>query len=261
MLMSISRIALTRHPSRTDDRPQQVARLLGIELRNPDLLRLALTHRSFLNEQGVDQVQAVHDSNERLEFLGDSVLGMVTAEFLYERYPQLPEGRLTAYRTALVRTETLARWARRFGLDELLYLGRGEVGVDGEIRDRILAGAFEAVIAAIYLDRGIRVTRRFLRDLLVEDAERTISIGQETNYKGRLQELVQERERVTPAYRTVEVTGPAHDRTFTVEVVVHGRSIGVGTGSSKRAAQQEAAQRALIQLAAEGMTEDHDRPL
>lgn len=259
--MATSDTALANETEQPDDRPQRAARNLGIEIRNYDLLRLALTHRSLLNELEIDQIEAIHQSNERLEFLGDAVLGMITAEFLYQRYPQLPEGRLTAYRTALVRTETLARWARRFGLDELLYLGRGEVGADGEVRDRILAGAFEAVIAAIYLDRGMRVTKRFLRDLLREDAEETIIIGQETNYKGRLQELVQEHKRVTPLYRTVEVSGPAHDRLFTVEVVVNGRSIGVGTGSSKRAAQQEAAQRALLSLAAEGITDEHGGPL
>jgi ribonuclease-3 len=132
---------------------------------------------------------------------------------------------------------------------------------EGEIRDRILAGAFEAVIAAIYLDRGIRVTRQFLYHLLKEDAEAIISVGQETNYKGRLQELTQERQRVTPAYNTLSVEGPAHDRNFTVEVIISGRQFGVGTGSSKRAAQQEAAQSALNRLAAEGTTEVDERPL
>lgn len=250
-------------PARDDEdqRPRRAADLLGIEVRNLDLLRLALVHRSYLNEQGVDQIQAVRDSNERLEFLGDSVLGMITAEFLYQRFPLHSEGLLTAYRTALVRTETLARWARRFGLDELIYLGRGEMTAEGDIRDRILAGVFEAVIAAIYLDRGIRVTRRFLRGLLRRDAAEIISLGQEINYKGRLQELIQDRERVTPVYRTVAVSGPAHERTFTVEVVARGTQLGMGSGTSKRAAQQDAAQNALERLAAEGVTEGHERSL
>ncbi|HET9017533.1 MAG TPA: ribonuclease III [Thermomicrobiaceae bacterium] len=257
--MASSRATTSPRAIPPDERPARAAERLGIDFHNESQLRLALTHRSYLNELGVDQVQAVHDSNERLEFLGDSVLGMITAQFLYEQFPQLPEGRLTAYRTALVRTETLARWARAFGLDELLYLGRGETGDDGEVRDRILAGAFEAIIAAMYLDRGIRVTRHFLRDLLREDAAETISLGQETNYKGRLQELIQERSRVTPSYHTIAVSGPAHERTFTVEVLVGTQRLGVGTGSSKRAAQQEAAQRALLHLAEEGITEDHER--
>lgn len=244
-----------------DDRPQRAVAALGLEIRDLSLLRLALTHRSYLNEQEIGHIEAVRDSNERLEFLGDSVLGMITAEFLYKRFPDMAEGTLTAYRTALVRTETLAAWARRFDVDELLYLGRGEMTSEGEIRDRILAGAFESIIAAIYLDRGIRATRRFLYQLLQEDADRVISLGQETNYKGRLQELTQDRHRVTPIYNTLSVEGPAHERTFTIEVIVDGSPLGVGTGSSKRAAQQEAAQRALLRLAAEGVTEDDERPL
>ncbi|HEX3721585.1 MAG TPA: ribonuclease III [Nitrolancea sp.] len=235
-----------------DQRAQRARDLLGVPIEDLGLLRLALTHRSYLNEQGIEPPQAMHYSNERLEFLGDSILGMITAEALYQRYPDLPEGSLTAYRTALVRTETLATWARQFELDALLYLGRGESADDGDIRDRILAGAFEAVIAAIYLDRGLSATRSFLTMLLDEDAEEIITLGQETNYKGRLQELIQERKRVTPSYNTVSVEGPAHERIFTVEVVSDGQSLGIGTGSSKRTAQQMAAQRALITLAAEG---------
>jgi len=243
-----------------DDRRAETARRsLGVSIDDLSLLRLALTHRSYLNEQGIEAPQAVHYSNERLEFLGDSILGMLTAEALYLRFPDLPEGSLTAYRTALVRTETLAGWARRFELDALLYLGRGESAETGEIRDRILAGAFEAVTAAIFLDQGLETTRHFLGALLDEDAEAIISLGQETNYKGRLQELIQEQKRVTPSYRTVSIEGPAHERIFTVEVVSAGETIGVGTGSSKRIAQQMAAQRALIALTAEG--DDDERPL
>ena len=241
-----------------ETRLERAAQRLGIAFRNPEQLRLALTHRSYLNEQSPES--AINEPNERLEFLGDSVLGMLAAEFLFKRFPELPEGQLTAYRTALVRTETLASWARRFGLDELLYLGRGEQ-TDGEIRERILAGAFEAVIAAIYLDRGMRVTRRFLWGLLQADADRIIQAGRETNYKGRLQELTQERERITPSYRTVAVEGPAHERTFTVEVMLDGRPVGTGTGSSKRAAEQRAAKHALIRLGEEGITGDDERPL
>ncbi len=242
-----------------DQRATLARRSLDVPIADLGLLRLALTHRSYLNEQGIEPLQAVHYSNERLEFLGDSILGMLTAEALYLRFPDLPEGSLTAYRTALVRTETLAGWARRFGLDALLYLGRGESAETGEIRDRILAGAFEAVTAAIFLDQGLETTREFLGTLLDEDAEAIISLGQETNYKGRLQELIQEQKQVTPSYRTVSIEGPAHERIFTVEVVSAGETLGVGTGSSKRIAQQMAAQRALIALVAEG--DDDERPL
>lgn len=234
-----------------NERVSGAARSLGIEFRQPELLRLALVHRSYLNELGLEGEDAVPNSNERLEFLGDAVLGMITAEFLYQEFPELPEGQLTAYRTALVRTETLATWARRFQLDHFLYLGRGEMVNDGEVRERILAGVFEAVIAAIYLDLGLDTARGFLRRLLRRDAEAIISAGQETNYKGRLQELIQDRERITPTYQTLTVSGPAHDRIFEVEVLVRERRIGVGRGSSKRAAQQEAARRALSRLTEE----------
>jgi ribonuclease III len=225
-----------------------VAELLQVEFPRFELLRLALVHRSFLNELGLESDEAVADSNERLEFLGDAVLGMITAEFLYQEFPDLPEGQLTAYRTALVRTETLAEWARRFHLDKHLYLGRGELMHDGEVRDRILAGAFEAVIAAVYLELGLDRARLFLRTLLEEDSAAFISAGQETNYKGRLQELIQDRRRLTPTYETLSVSGPAHDRWFEVEVLVDNRRIGVGSGRSKRTAQQEAARAALEHL-------------
>ncbi|MFN3337725.1 MAG: ribonuclease III, partial [Thermomicrobium sp.] len=189
-----------------------------------------------------------------LEFLGDAVLELVVSEFLYRRFPNASEGELTAYRAALVRTPTLARWARRLGLESLLYLGRGEEPRPGRpVRERILAGAFEAVLAAIYLDRGLRAARAFLQRLLVEEAEGLIVLGQDENYKGRLQELTQERLHITPVYRTIAVTGPAHQRTFTAEVLIGERPYGVGHGPSKRAAEQEAARRALERLRAEGI--------
>jgi ribonuclease-3 len=237
-----------------DERVVQAMEALGIAFRRPDLLRQALTHLSYVYERSRSTQAAVEEANERLEFLGDAVLELLVSEFLYRRFPTASEGELTAYRAALVRTPTLARWARRFRLDEFLYLGRGEVPRPGRpVRERILAGAFEAVLGALYLDRGIRVVRRFLHRLLLEEAEGLIAIGQNENYKGRLQELIQDRLRVTPVYRTIAVTGPAHQRTFTAEVLIGERPYGVGHGTSKRAAEQEAARRALERLRAEGI--------
>jgi len=232
----------------------QAMEALGIAFRRPDLLRQALTHLSYVYERSRSTQAAVEEANERLEFLGDAVLELLVSEFLYRRFPTASEGELTAFRAALVRTPTLARWARRFRLDEFLYLGRGEVPRPGRpVRERILAGAFEAVLGALYLDRGIRVVRRFLHRLLLEEAEGLIAIGQNENYKGRLQELIQDRLRITPVYRTIAVTGPAHQRTFTAEVLIGERPYGVGHGPSKRAAEQEAARRALERLRAEGI--------
>ncbi len=237
-----------------DERVVQAMEALGIAFRRPDLLRQALTHLSYVYERSRSTQAAVEEANERLEFLGDAVLELLVSEFLYRRFPTASEGELTAYRAALVRTPTLARWARRFRLDEFLYLGRSEVPRPGQpVRERILAGAFEAVLGALYLDRGIRVVRRFLHRLLLEEAEGLIAIGQNENYKGRLQELIQDRLRITPVYRTIAVTGPAHQRTFTAEVLIGERPYGVGHGPSKRAAEQEAARRALERLRAEGI--------
>jgi ribonuclease-3 len=237
-----------------DERVMQAMEALGIAFRRPHLLRQALTHLSYVYERSRSTQAAVEEANERLEFLGDAVLELLVSEFLYRRFPTASEGELTAYRAALVRTPTLARWAHRFRLDEFLYLGRSEVPRPGRpVRERILAGAFEAVLGALYLDRGIRVVRRFLHRLLLEEAEGLIAIGQNENYKGRLQELIQDRLRITPVYRTIAVTGPAHQRTFTAEVLIGERPYGVGHGPSKRAAEQEAARRALERLRAEGI--------
>jgi ribonuclease-3 len=239
----------------TDDRPEDAMQELGISFRRPELLRLALVHRSWLNERGAELPTTIARSNERLELLGDAVVGFIVAEYLYRRYPRLSEGSLTSYRASLVRTETLAEWARQFRLHELVYIARGELGPDGEVRPRLLAGVFEAVLGAIYLDRGMRQAKRFMRELLDSDSERFVGINRETNYKGRLQELVQNRERVTPVYRTITQSGPAHDRYFVVEVVVRGRMLGTGSGPNKRTAEQEAARDALERLAAEGIVE------
>lgn len=237
-----------------DERLERAMESIGVVFRRPDLLRQALTHLSFVHERGRSRRAAISEANERLEFLGDAVLELLVSEYLYRRFPDASEGELTAYRAALVRTPTLARWARRLGLEQSLYLGRGEEPRPGRsVRDRILAGAFEAVLAAIYLDRGLRAVRRFLHRLLSEEAEGLIALGQDENFKGRLQELIQERLHVTPVYRTIAVTGPAHQRTFTAEVLVGERSLGVGHGPSKRAAEQEAARRALEKLRAEGI--------
>ncbi len=237
-----------------DERLEQAMASLGIRFRHPHLLRQALTHLSYVHERSRSLRTAVEEANERLEFLGDAVLELVVSEFLYRRFPNASEGELTAYRAALVRTPTLARWARRLGLESLLYLGRGEEPRPGRpVRERILAGAFEAVLAAIYLDRGIRATRAFLQRLLMEEADGLITVGQDENYKGRLQELTQERLHITPVYRTIAVTGPAHQRTFTAEVLIGERPYGVGHGPSKRAAEQEAARRALERLRMEGI--------
>ncbi len=233
-----------------DDKPARLAAALGLRFRDLDLLRLALTHRSVLHVWVPPGVlpPAPQRHNERLEFLGDALLGAIAAEYLYVRYPDADEGMLTARRVALVRAETLVRWARQIDLGAYLYLGTGE-RVSVGARDRMLAGAFEAVVGAIALDQGQRAAKRFLRPFLAREVETSLVGASSANPKGRLQELLQERYRMSPAYRTLATEGPAHARSFTVEVALNNRPLGVGVGGSKREAQQAAAAAALALLA------------
>jgi ribonuclease-3 len=245
-------------PSDTE-RLRRAELALGVRFRDRELLRRALTHRSYVNELGRDP----SDSNERLEFLGDATLGFLVAAWLYERFGDLPEGDLTARRVALIRTDTLAHWSRQLGLGPLLYLSKGETE-PAVLSDRILANAFEALLAAIYLDAGLATASTFLAGRLVEGDAIIARLSSE-NYKGRLQELVQDPAqrpkiladdggppigggRFTPIYAVVARGLPATGNAFTVEVRVDGRALGVGEGSNKRLAEQAAARDALINL-------------
>ena len=249
----------------TDEaRPERLAAALGLDFRDADLLRVALTHRSILHDvvaAGGDAVAAAVRTNERLEFLGDAMLGAVAAEYLYALDPAADEGTLTRRRVALVRAETLVAWAREIDLGAHLFLGQGERPSAGA-RDRMLAGAFEALVGAIALDRGYPAAKRFLRRFLARDAAAIVARAEgDANPKGRLQELAQQRFRLSPTYRTAAAAGPDHARVFTVEVGLGERLLGVGTGVSKRDAQQDAAAAALRALAAAAplATGDGDR--
>jgi len=237
-----------------DDRPARLAAALGLRPRDPDLLRLALTHRSIRHDvvaAGGDPTAAAAGTNERLEFLGDAMLGAVAAEYLYALDPSADEGTLTRRRVALVRAETLVRWAREIDLGSYLYLAAGERPSEGA-RDRMLAGAFEALVGAIFLDRGYPAARRFLRRFLTRDAAAIVAHAEGgANPKGRLQEVLQERFRAAPVYRTAATSGPDHARVFSVEVVLGDRLLGAGSGATKREAQQAAAAAALAALAEE----------
>jgi ribonuclease III len=235
-----------------DDRPERFATTLGIAFDNIDLLRTALTHRSALHDWSTAAPGlAAPQSNERLEFLGDAYLGVIVAEYLYNHDVEAPEGVLTSRRVALVRAERLVSWAREINLGDYLFLGQGERVTEG-VRDRMLAGAFEALIAAITLDQGLDAARTFLNRFLDRDA-RILPVDEElANPKGRLQEIIQDRYRIGPVYRTIKIEGPDHSRTFTAEVLLHGHSLGTGQGGSKRDAEQAAAQVALEGYARSG---------
>src|SRR5688572_10141136 len=230
-----------------DDRATRFAATLGLRFKNPALLTLALTHRSILAEWVLAGLpETGFQSNERLEFLGDALLGAIAADYVYRTEPEASEGVLTARRVTLVRAETLVRWAREIGLGDALYLAQGEKVTSGA-RDRMLAGAFEALVGAIYLDRGLPAARRFVERFLKREAP---SLGgpADANPKGHLQEVLQERHRRSPSYVVAALTGPAHARVFTVEVRLDGRLLGAGAGGSKREAEQSAARAALASL-------------
>ncbi len=220
---------------------------LGVTFRNRELLQLALVHSSLLNEPVTGSEPEVGESNERLEFLGDAVLDLLVAEYLYQKFPEMPEGRLTVMRATLVRRETLADWAEELNLGSLLRVGRGEIQ-DGVVSQRTLAGAFEAVVGALYLDQGFESTRAFIDVILDRDIERLFSTRDLTNYKGLLQEQIQQTDTLLPEYVVISQQGPDHDRTFVIEAQHRGRVIGSGEGRSKRIAEQAAAKDALIRM-------------
>jgi len=217
---------------------------LGISFNDALLLEQALVHSSFVNENPAQ----VPKSNERLEFLGDAILGLVIAEELYQNIPDASEGEMTDLRAALVRGDTLARVARAIRLGDHLYLGKGEEANRGRDKTTNLAGALEAVIAAIFLDQGFATVRKCTRMLFQSELRRAISQGTETNYKSRLQEFVQAGGDETPAYYVTRTEGPDHNRSFTVEVRSDDTILGKGTGKSKKLAETEAARSALERL-------------
>lgn len=237
-------------PFRTPDFTieQQLSQRIGVRFGDLYLLRLALTHRSVLHEwtQHGD-IDARMQSNERLEFLGDAVLGLVTAERLYNTLPDAPEGVLTRSRVALVRAETLVQWAHSLGVPDAIYMGTGEAITDS-VRDRILAGTMEAIIGAVYLDQGRDAASSFINTFLDSQHDSFDMDESIANPKGRLQEVVQEHKLDQPLYEIVAEDGPDHARVFTVEVLVNGQNLGRGTGRSKREAQQVAARQALLAI-------------
>lgn len=209
--------------------------------KNKDLLTTALTHRSALNEQISDS----HESNERLEFLGDAVLELATTRFLYDQHPDDQEGLLTAYRSALVKTETLAEVATELGLGEELYMSNGEEATGGRTNVGILADSFEAFLGAIYLDQGYEAVVAFLEEKLFPRLKEIKKNKLYRDGKSLLQEVVQSKGFSAPQYKVIEEHGPDHDKEFTVAVLVSDKEMGRGTGRSKQHAQQAAARQAL----------------
>ena len=214
---------------------------LQLNFKNKDILKNAFIHRSYLNEH--PEVSLPH--NERLEFLGDAVLGLVVSENLFKKYPTHPEGDLTNFRSSLVNARTLSKAAAALKLGQYLYLSKGEESTGGRERQYILANTFEALIGAIYIDLGLGATKKFVGKFLLIYLTEIIKKKLYKDFKSLLQERSQEHMGVTPSYKIIEEKGPDHAKTFETAVYLDNKKISTGTGNSKQAAEQQAAKQAL----------------
>lgn len=232
--------------------PTEFQTHLGKQFIDQSLLLRALTHPSYLNEHPTDGLE----DNQRLEFLGDAVLDFVAGELLYHKFPEAPEGRMTRLRAALVRTETLAEFAKTCLVNDALLLGRGEEDSGGRERANNLCAAFEAIMGALYLDQGVDAVREAVTPLFEEALDQIIQFELDKDAKSKLQEWSQASLGITPSYQTVDSRGPDHAKEFTVAVIIGEQEYARGTGSSKQTAAQEAARTALEILEAAGEYSD-----
>ena len=221
---------------------QMLQELLGVTFADPTVLLSAVTHRSYLNEHR----EATWEHNERLEFLGDAVLELVVTDYLFSKYPEKPEGELTAIRAALVNTNSLAAASEILGVNKYLLMSKGESKDEGRARQYILANVFESCIGAMYLDQVYDTAKKFIGDRLFGNTEDIVRQRLWQDAKSRFQELSQEHASITPTYDTLSQDGPDHDRVFTVGVFLRHEKVGEGKGRSKQEAEQQAAQAAIL---------------
>lgn len=213
----------------------------GVAFKDKGLLKQAFTHRSYINENKNSKLE----HNERLEFLGDAVLELAVTDFLYNKYPDRPEGELTTYRSALVNAVTLAEVASGLSMNDFLLLSKGESRDTGRARQYILANTFEAIIGAIYLDQGYDAAKSFIERSIFVFADKMIARGNLMDSKSLFQEKAQEKTGITPSYKLIRESGPDHDKSFTVGVFVGKEQVATGDGKSKQEAEQSAAQKAI----------------
>lgn len=216
---------------------------IGIQFTNKELLKQAFIHRSYLNEE-----RSIKESNERLEFLGDAILSFLTSQFLYKTYPDYPEGKLTNIRSSLVNTKSLGSASSSLSLGDLLFLSRGEQESGGRTNMSLLADCFEALLGAMYMDQGIDAVQVFLETYLFPKTQEIISNKKYIDFKSHLQEIIQEKTRVSPTYTVIKSEGPDHAKTFWVEVRAGDTLLGSGEGKSKQEAEQNAASNALEKI-------------
>lgn len=223
---------------------KEMEKRLGVRFWKRELLKRALTHKSYANERKLDP--SCH--NERLEFLGDAVLELVVSHTLMSLYPEAPEGELSKLRAAMVNEKTLAELARSFGIGEKLYLGKGEEMGQGREKSSLLSDAYEAVLGGIYLDRGFKKVFKVVRKHVELLIQKVTEEGFYKDYKTQLQETSQTLFKVVPRYRLIEEQGPDHDKTFKVNILINNEIYGAGSGKSKKDAEQNAAREALENL-------------
>lgn len=226
--------------NRNTDRLQKT---LHVKFKNKSLLQRAVTHRSFVNESG----RTVKD-NERLEYLGDSVLGLVVNEYLFKVFEEYREGKLAKIKSAVVSEATLAKIAKAISLGEFILMGRGEEHSGGRERPSILANTLEAIIGAVYLDSGLKVSRKFVLSLLREEIDTVNNLTYLRDPKTALQEYVQKKYKERPVYQVIEERGPDHMKEFTVKLLINGKEIVTGEGPSKRKAEMNAARASLKKI-------------
>jgi ribonuclease-3 len=227
-------------PEEASKMASAIEQATGLHFQDTALVLRAFTHSSFVHEQPQEE-----KDYERLEFLGDAVLDFLAAYWLFEKFPDLPEGELTRFRSALVRTESLAGLSRKYGLGQFLRIGKGERQTGGAGRQTLLCACLEALIGALALDQGVGAVYEFIRPYFESQGEALHTRGASTDYKSLFQEWAQSQLGLTPVYRMVRAEGPDHDRRYTVEVLVGEKVFGCGSGNSKQVAAQEAACQAI----------------
>ena len=222
---------------------EKIEKTIGVTFKDKDLITRAFTHRSFLNEN-----HAADRHNERLEYLGDAVLEFLISKYLFTKYPDRAEGDLTSFRSAVVKTNTLAEVSRGLNFGEFLRMSHGEEKTGGREKDYLLANTFEAVLGAIYLDQGMRKADAFLRKTLYPRVQHIVDNRLDIDPKTQFQELAQDHKKITPTYELLSEKGPDHDKIFTMAVYLGDTEYGRGTGSSKQRAEEAAAEKSVIKI-------------
>ncbi len=220
-----------------------IQKKIGVTFKNVDLLRQSMVHRSYINENPSFRLQ----HNERLEFLGDAVLELVVTDYLYETFPQAPEGEMTNWRASLVNSKMLASVAQKLNIESLLYLSRGESKAGfSKARSYILTNALEALIGAIYLDRGYKISAKFIKKFILCELPEVFEKRLDIDPKSRFQEIAQEKMKITPHYQVLFEEGPDHAKKFRIGIFLGQEHVATGEGTSKQEAQEEAARKALV---------------